>query len=548
MGASLCLSTAKDRLVALLNSCLYHSLITNFLDLRSIISLAQCAPYWQQALYDTIVARSFWRCPVSVCMEQPIQVTKTIYQPEKDSQILWSPRCHTIHIFSFWTFTPHSLPSTLKHLKITAQYPGRGATQTHAFLTTLPTNLKSLVINNLGANVLFPQNMLPPNLKRLECGQWTISPKWLPSTLEVLKGINMGKSSLLRPLVHLHTLEFNNDVNQNNPTRKKPIQLPESLTHLKVGECFDGSLERTFSLPANLHTLDLGSCFSFFVCKSSFNDNLQVLKIRSKFFTQPLQKGVLPSKLQVLWLGSHCDIGPDVLPPCLKELAFQGTLAAAVVSAYHLHLPDGLARLCLGTCDTTLTKEGFALHGCCSQLRRLSLCDGILFPEHTVQDCAWLQTLVMPPNFNQRIQPGVLPGSLTVLQLGHWYNQAFVQSALPSSLKALNLHHSRYFQAPLTNDVLPPNLQCVSLSIGYFHHSLYDLNQMEFVAFYRETNGQNVFFKTKQLSRIDIYIFCQQLSHFNDMHSYYRIATRSTPLFTDKNTDPWHVDFLYHQE
>lgn len=77
----------------------------------------------------------------------------------------------------------------------------------------------------------------------------------------------------------------------------------------------------------------------------------------------------------------------------------------------------------------------------------------------------YLKSLTFGWEFDQLLEPGVLPDSIQYLKFGNWYKQPFTKDVLPKSLKYLIFNG--HFNCEFDKDVLPNGLKHLTLSVEY---------------------------------------------------------------------------------
>lgn len=311
--------------------------------------------------------------------------------------------------------------------------------------------------------------------------------------------------------------------------------LPPSLTHLTLGHGFNRSIGR-YVLPPSLTRLTLGDGFDRFIGQDVLPPSLTHLKFGERFnqsltqgllsnlpnlvhlefgvlfFDQPLGPGVLPPNLmhfKYMRFGSDFEdrpIGQDVLPPSLVSLQFNQPLTR-----------DALSNL------TSLTHL------------ELEVGDQLVptLPPH-------LTYLKLSLWSNRQLTRGMLPPSLTHLEL--YCKQPFTRGAL-SDLTNLTHLEVRGFDHPLMPGILPPNLTHLRFGndfgqslIGVLPPSLTHLD----LPYYAVDNthhplDQNVLSSLVQLiidCQVHEIVFCARRNRFIHYESRENaIGTWDNPLF-----------------
>jgi len=263
----------------------------------------------------------------------------------------------------------------------------------------------------------------------------------------------------------------------NQITRLKNVsnlyRLPPNIEYIKLSGSFRKIIPYRFSRKSTLKHLDL-------------ND-----------YRRKLRPGVLPINLEILEikildiLGCVNQLADIVLPKSLIKLnmaaAFDRSCDISYIP-YHRRInhnlpkfPPNLKILHLGIFDTRILTPGDLpdsleeLH--LGKYNDNSIISGVL-PKN-------LKILHMGNNYNSYLPPlpeslrelylgdmynitlGVLPKKLEILDLGRDYNHAIAPDILPSTLRVLILSH--YFTQPIDLRILPESLEYIDFGILFDH-------------------------------------------------------------------------------
>ncbi|GAM21967.1 hypothetical protein SAMD00019534_051420 [Acytostelium subglobosum LB1] len=290
--------------------------------------------------------------------------------------------------------------------------------------------------------------------------------------------------------------------------------LPHSITHLVLGDKYNQPIIKG-ALPQSLLILTFGNEFNQMIAPDTLPDsitrltfgvqpstppNLQILiyGINGSLFNQPLQSGSLPRSLRDLSLGdmySHA-ISPGLLPNSMTRLALGRHFDRKLDDRA---LPHSLISLELGQNyhhaaslpSTIPALESLVLYECnASNIQKLppvtslkiwhDLSSAITLPDtltwltlpHMYNNPNFstqlahirsLAVLEFGNSFDQPINPGSLPSSLTSIHLGYQFNHMIIHGTLPSSLKSLEF--SDRFNQCIAPGVLPMSL--TKLTMGF---------------------------------------------------------------------------------
>lgn len=260
-----------------------------------------------------------------------------------------------------------------------------------------------------------------------------------------------------------------------------------------------------FQLPSTLTQLEL-TAFNDYLEVGCFPESLKSLRLGDKF-NQPIYTGVFPFSLTKLYFGINFQqplIG-SCLPPYLKKLSlgclydfpihnlfFPSTLTKLKLSTYFnnplssneekdgkTYLPSFLTKLCIGQHFTNsietnalpITLQVLKIYGSPSVIFEKSLptsliilhIDNLFGNQAILQPLILLQGLYFIASFNETIVPGMLPSSITELDMGTKFSKPLSPGVLPNSLTCLWL--SLQFNRDIKPGVLPPNL--TKLHMGY---------------------------------------------------------------------------------
>lgn len=165
----------------------------------------------------------------------------------------------------------------------------------------------------------------------------------------------------------------------------------------------------------------------------------------------------LPQGLETVIFGRDFRHLPP-FPSSLTRMVFRGAFSQAIPPQT---FPPSLT-------DLTFTLFDHPLEGVLpTNLRSLNLGDSFSFPLLRAGVFpASLTTLIFGHDFDEVVEPGVLPPNLTCLEFQGRFNRR-LDGVLPQSLQVLR---SRSFNRPLARDVLPPSLR--TLELPGFHQPL----------------------------------------------------------------------------
>ncbi|GAM27312.1 hypothetical protein SAMD00019534_104870 [Acytostelium subglobosum LB1] len=246
--------------------------------------------------------------------------------------------------------------------------------------------------------------------------------------------------------------------NFNHPVLAGDI--PNTVTSLKFGNNFNHVLTPGV-LPKSIRRLSFGYQYNQPLARGTIPDRLECLSF-SDLFNQPIEVGVLPITLVDLSFGSTFDqsLAPRSLPPNLK----------------HLILSERFSGLGVGTLPSSLLSL------------KMNLIQGqLLLPDYLPAHMTSLTLTVGHNSWNGRLEPGVLPASLTYLALWNFQEQ-LVKGVLPPNLKIfkatgynvncccrevgtipdsveeIDLASNSFIGLPLVPGYLPPRLRSLKMT------------------------------------------------------------------------------------
>ena len=264
-----------------------------------------------------------------------------------------------------------------------------------------------------------------------------LPPGCLPHGLRVLQ-LGVKFNSLLLPGSIPPTVQF---LDLGHAFRHPlPVgTLPSSLIHLQFSSKWNHPLV-TGLLPPLLECLIFGYSFDQPLEVGMLPSSLQELRLERKF-NQPLTVGALPPSLLVLSLSScfNHPLPAGVLPSSLISLILHARPSHTLTAG---ELPPGLISLYL-----VRSHFGKALPHALSRdilpssLRQLHIGEGaiVALPPHSLP--GGLQFLALPSAV-VALGEGVLPDSITALDLSTLFAHSIVDAVLPSSLRCLRLYRS----------------------------------------------------------------------------------------------------------
>ncbi|GAM22597.1 hypothetical protein SAMD00019534_057720 [Acytostelium subglobosum LB1] len=345
-------------------------------------------------------------------------------------------------------------PNHNKHLNAT---PAKTTHITYNRKKTVPPgSLRSGLLSlSLGPRFQRPidKGILPDTLTRLSLDDYKqpLTPGALPSSIRV---VNFGEEynqaiepGVFDPDSPPEVIQFGMMFNQ--PLFTEPLGtpvLPTGVIKLTFGYTFDQPL-LSGTLPDTLAFLKLGDEFDRALRPGDLPQSLRFLMF-GRCFNQHIGPNILPSNLLTLHMGQRFGkpVLPGYLPSTLKEFKnyayFWDDEEDGHVDVPPLVpgcLPEGLASLMVKT----------------HQPLQLGLLPNSM------------SIVQLIGNFNSKIEIGMLPLSLTTLSLGDEFRQPLEPGTLPPNLSYLSI--GRGFSEPLRAGVLPANLYCLTVHLSLEH-------------------------------------------------------------------------------
>lgn len=390
-----------------------------------------------------------------------------------------------------WTYTyglDNILPKSITHLKLSIYYCN--------YWPDLPNLIKLEFTNKLDGYIAQPKikkcmntNLYNIKYLKFDVGIFNSNNK-LPETLTYL---NLGDEfndiiNLPENLIELHFgYKFNQPI-LNRSINTNGIIIPNNLRHLSFCTFFNQILPEN-CLPLSLEYLKFGYYYNQPIYHNVLPKFLKELHFGNDF-NQPLLSGVLPESLTCLQFNEMFDQNiDDILLPNIKYMSFGGKfthkipnhiLINLVKLVYAFNKPlqlksaHKLENLIIGKFNHDI-KENDLPHN----LKKITFeyeyeCDfnGNLVPGCFPLGLEQLSFDYWEGKYNKNILPGVLPDSLTYLNLSRDFNLKIGQNVLPKSLKKLIFSYK--FNQPIDKGVLPESLE--NLEFGNdFNHSLDDV-------------------------------------------------------------------------
>ncbi|GAM23710.1 hypothetical protein SAMD00019534_068850 [Acytostelium subglobosum LB1] len=337
----------------------------------------------------------------------------------------------------------------------------------------MPATITSLSLGNVYNDGL-PSGLLPSSLKSLTLGarfDQRIGERSLPLTLETLRfgrsytqefGLGVLPPSLTSLSFHEYSLYEKEFIPGVLPNQLQSLtlgkeynqifrvgSLPPALTHLSFLSSIESKYNQEFQLgvlPASLQTLTLGHTFKQSIRRGILPNSLTNIDLPMNG-DQVIEPGALPNSLISLTLSVNPVISVGMLPNSLQSLYITSRFADVIPMGA---LPESLTKLSFEGClylDHPITPGTLP-----SSLKTLTIIYIHPIIQGTLPSALTSLKLI---NFNRIIQPGVLPSSITALDLGHLYAHSLTAKVLPSSLTSLRIGGS-----PLTF----PRLETLEIS------------------------------------------------------------------------------------
>ncbi len=145
-----------------------------------------------------------------------------------------------------------------------------------------------------------------------------------------------------------------------------------------------------------------------------------------------------------------------------------------------MHIPNNVSSLCSVDFLSTVKKEEYysILKSVPKNIQSLESCEKMNSIHSFTTDIfflypfRYLKTLILNHMFNEVIQPGIFPETLTYLNLGMTFNQKLVKGTFPQNLEVLIF--SDCFNKPIKKDVLPNHL--LKLELGRMFNKAFKRN------------------------------------------------------------------------
>ncbi len=373
------------------------------------------------------------------------------------------PNLTELHLGVFFNERIHVLPPTLRVITFSQEYNKAlpvfpDGIESITFGTQFsqplqvgcfPSSLISLVFGHSFNQELLP-DVLPSRLTRLKLGNdfnHVLHKDALPLSLTSLsmRGVYhypLPKGGLFASLSMLSVLKA-------EMCQPSPGCFPDSLLVLKMGNHYFNDILQPQVLPPNLTLLDMGYSYNLPISLASIFPQTLVTLILPTCFNQFIGKGVLPINLKHLTIGTHYaqSLEKCALPPHLLSIELPDRFTQADI------FPNSLKKIVF-----VESYPGYDGHDAI----RLFLPNGLEFLRMT----AFGRSLypLLPPSlrtlffndFSTVIPCGLLPNSITKLNLGWGFNQVIIPGSLPSKL--LSLTFSNAFNKPIAVGTFPPTI------------------------------------------------------------------------------------------
>ncbi|GAM20285.1 hypothetical protein SAMD00019534_034600, partial [Acytostelium subglobosum LB1] len=255
--------------------------------------------------------------------------------------------------------------------------------------------------------------------------------------------------------------------------------IPSSVTSLHLGNQFNQPITQR-TIPSSVTKLWLGDSFNQVLKKGSLPPSITYLDIGASY-SKPLQVGCLPPKLEEFLLlpSTTCNhaIPLGLLPPTVTKLFMNnntGSLPLGVipnsvktlflrfltdVRASSVHLPSSITDLRL------IYREGYTgvqeWITIPPSVRTLNIIIHQKISPGSIPSSVTM--LGLPCIFNSAIAPNTFPDSVTILKFGELFNQPLKPGALPSKIKKLSFRNTRAFNQLLTPKNVPASISSLTV-------------------------------------------------------------------------------------
>ncbi|KAF2076807.1 hypothetical protein CYY_001884 [Polysphondylium violaceum] len=389
------------------------------------------------------------------------------------------------------------LPSSLTYLSI-FDYDQTPSPVVHDVLSNLPSNLKTLVINNyywFSSDYVLPETLTELDIK----STYDILQRFLVTSNKVLQNCKLVVRTM-EALQWLHQNKWINNIvfDDVDTLALTENQIPSHVTSITI---YKGTIKNMSVLPAMLESLScsFGTAFTHL-------RHLKILHIA--YYPIILRPNVLPPSLQEMNITYVASLLPDALPPHLTTL---------FLNRYN-------QPLCVGVLPNSLTElylEGFN-----------QPLNGFVLPNS-------LKVLYMQ-SFNQRILPqDSLPASLVELSIQS-FRGTFEPSCQPlDNLQVLNIGSLDASLATLLKNVKRVKISANSITDATDGTCLYNTS-IESLHLVSLTNQSTLYPKsfpptTKYLTLTNVDI--QSASVIPDTCVYLKSSQKIDPTFIPKSVN-----------